>query len=420
MSSIDGNSRRSEAAPARLLTVDVDRHVQETWRIFQDYAEPELRDRVYRKVVLPDGSSRIAIGNRIMAFSCAMWDDPYANRMFEDDRFRPNRSLREAFDPAGYLATLDAEGIDVALLTPTLALGNYTIPDGVAGSALCRAYGRWVAEFASISPRRLRPVYPVNLHDVGLAVKDGRWAVETLGLSGFLIIPLPVGDRMLHDRVLDPFWSLAQELDVPILVHTISSLPDAGGQGPLVDVVAGANRFGGSLFLHHLVSHRIEQHLALASFIVGGVLERFPRLRLLFAEAGGQWVQGWLEEMDHRYESPMMRRTVPWLTLPPSEYFRRQCLVAFHSNEPIRDAIGRVLGAEHVVWSSDFPHHDCLFPGAGDAVRREVAPLAVEDQSRILGGNATRFFAGSQTNHISYRAIGSPRGGDSARDLPGK
>ncbi|WP_342374390.1 amidohydrolase [Myxococcus stipitatus] len=374
------------------LTVDMDRHVQETWRIFQDYAEPHFRSHVYRKVDLPDGSSRIAIGERVMAFSGAMWDDPYANRMFDDNRFWPNHPLREGFDPKGYLSTMDAEGIDVALLTPTLALGNATIPNGIAGSALCRAYGRWVAEFASTAPKRLRPVYPVNLHDVTLAVKDARWAIETLGLAGFLVVPLPVGERALHDPSLDPFWSLAQELAVPIQVHTISSLPDAEGRGPLVDVVAGAKRFGGSLFLHHLVSHRIEQQLALASFIAGGVLERFPKLRLVFVEAGGEWVRGWLAEMDARYDSPMMRRSVPWLTLRPSEYFQRQCLAAFHANEPLRGALGNELGAGQLAWASDYPHHDSLFPGAGEAVRKEVSALALEDQERILGGNAARFY----------------------------
>ncbi|HEU4407538.1 MAG TPA: amidohydrolase family protein [Polyangiaceae bacterium] len=399
------------AAPAfdRPLVVDVDRHVQETWSIFQRYAEPQFREHVYRKVTLPDGSSRIALADRVMAFSGAMWDDPYANRMFDDDRFRPNRPLGEGLDPAGYLATMDAEGIDVALLTPTLALGNSTIPNGAIGSALCRAYGRWAGEFARAAPGRLKPVYPVNLYDVDLAVKDARWAVEAMGLPGFLIIPLPVGRRMLRDRALDPFWQLAQELDVPVQVHTLSSLPDAEGRGPLVDVVAGANRFGGSLFLHHLVSHRIEQQLALASLIVGGVLARFPGLRLVFVEAGGQWTQSWLEEMDCRYESPMMRRTAPWLKLPPSEYFRRQCLVAFHASEPLPESIGRTIAADHVVWSSDYPHHDCLFPGAGDAIRRETSAMPPAEQAKILGGNAARCYrlSSSQPGPPPF----SPRGG---------
>ena len=370
--------------------VDVDRHVQETWSIFQEFAEPEFRDRVYRKVTRQDGSPGMTIDGRPVPFSAAMWDDPHANQMFEDGRFSPNSPRATALDPHGYLRAMDKEGIDAALITPTLAMGNYSVPDGQLGSALSRAYGRWAREFCSVAPDRLLPLYPVNLYDLDQAVKDARWAVEQMGFRGFQLIALPVGTTPLHDPCLDPFWQVVQEAAVPLQIHTLSSLPDANGRGPLVDLAPGVSQFGGNLCLHHLVSHRLEQHLALASIVIGGVLARFPGLRFVFVEAGAGWIASWLEEMDNHYEPPAMRRWLPWLSMHPGEYFRRQCLAAFQADEQCIEAVAPLIGHENVAWSSDYPHHDGVFPGAVVAVRRQISAWQGRHQAGLLGGNARR------------------------------
>lgn len=360
--------------------------------MFSTYADPPFREAVYRKVKV-NGDDRIAIGDRIMPFSAAMWDNPYANEMFADGRFAPNNPSIRGFDPTAYLATMDSEGVDYAILTPTLALGNYSIPNGVVGSALCRAYARWVVEFCASAPDRLLPLYPVNLYDVAIAQRDVRWAVEELGFRGLLVISLPVGARALHQPDFDPFWDTVQGLGVPIELHTLSSLPDDEGGGPLVDLAAGVRQFDANICLHHLVSHRVEQHLTVASFIMAGVLARFPRLRLIFAEAGGGWGASWLDEMDSHFDAPQMRRAVPWLQKPPSDYFRDQCLLAFHAGERTLPLLAGHIGTETVAWASDFPHYDTVFPGAVLEVRRQLESFSVTDRERILGGNTARFFS---------------------------
>lgn len=371
--------------------VDVDRHVQETWSIFAQYADPQFRDAMYRKVSI-DGREVIALGDRPMPFSAAMWDDPGANEMFSDGRFAPNTASVRAFDPSSYLATMDAEGVDCAILAPTLALGNYSIPNGVIGSALSRAYARWVHEFAACAPQRLLPLYPVNLYDLETARRDVRWAVEKLGFRGLLVISLPVGQRPLHHPDFDALWDLVQALGVPIQLHTLSSLPDSAGNGPLVELAAGVRQFGGNMCLHHLASHRVEQHLTALSFLMGGVLARFPRLRVVFAEAGGGWAASWLDEMDAHFDAPQMRRAVPWLQHRPSDYFRAQCLLAFHAGEPTLPLLAGHLGIETTAWASDFPHYDSVFPGAVEEVRRQLSASPEADRARVLGGNASRFF----------------------------
>jgi predicted TIM-barrel fold metal-dependent hydrolase len=381
-----------EGGSQKSPVIDVDRHVQETWDIFQRYAEPQFREHVYQKATLPDGSSGIVIAGRPMiGWSTAMWDDPGANKFFEDDRFRPNNPDVKEFDVKSYLADMDKEDVDAAVVIPTLALGNGTIPYGQVGAALCRAYVRWVSEYCAPAGGRLLPVAPVNLYDVGQAVADGVWAVEKMQMRGFLVAALPVGGRNLDHPDFFPFWAMAQDMGVPVQIHSISSLPDAQGRGPLVDVMAGVGRFGGNVFFHHLISHRLEQHLASLSLIAGGVLERFPGLRLVFSESGGGWFAGWLEDMDSHYHSSM-RRWVPWLKASPSEYFRRQCIIGFDAEEATLGATAPLIGIENVAWFSDYPHYDCVFPGAVESVRRNMSNLPPADQRKILGENVARFY----------------------------
>src|SRR5436309_2474503 len=94
----------------RELVVDVDRHVQETWSVFEDYAEPQFRDQVYKRAKLPDGSEGIAIANRIMpGWSTAMWNDAGANKFFEDDRFWPNNPNIKNHDANSYVDDMDVD-----------------------------------------------------------------------------------------------------------------------------------------------------------------------------------------------------------------------------------------------------------------------------------------------------------------------
>lgn len=374
------------------LVVDIDRHVQETWSIFAQYADPAFRDRVYARVPLPDGRTGLAIDGRPMpGWSAAMWDDPNANDFFHDGRFAPNNPTIGAHDPASFLAAMDAEGVDIAILAPTLAMGNASVPDGQLGSALCRAYARWVDEFRQADPTRLVPLYPVNLYDVEQAVADCRWAVKEMGFPSIMVMAFPVGERGLHHPDFRPFWAEAQDLDVPVQIHSASSLPDLDGRGALVDLVAGAKRLGGNLFLHHLVSHRLESEHAMLAVVAGGILERYPRLRVAFSESGGGWVASWLEAMDGHFHS-VMRRWVPWLQMEPSEYFRRQCLAGFEAEEEAIAADAVRIGVDNVAWFSDYPHWDCVFPGAVEAVRETTAALSPDGQAKVLGGNAARFF----------------------------
>jgi predicted TIM-barrel fold metal-dependent hydrolase len=129
----------------------------------------------------------------------------------------------------------------------------------------------------------------------------------------------------------------------------------------------------------------VDMTVSLGRLLMGGVCERFPRLRILVLESGGGWVPSLLERMDEQVEAfPLEKR---WLTMMPSEYFKRQCYVSFEPDEWNLAPCAEFLGADRIIWASDYPHPE-YHPGLLNELRERLEPLPPGSRDRILGRNA--------------------------------
>jgi predicted TIM-barrel fold metal-dependent hydrolase len=139
----------------------------------------------------------------------------------------------------------------------------------------------------------------------------------------------------------------------------------------------------------HACSHPHEQQIACLSFTCAGILERHPDLRVVFLESGCGWIAWWLERLDEHMEEWAHATTPP--PLLPSEYFARQCFISTEPNEHTLPAVVSLIGAENIVFASDYPHPDAIFPGAVRALteRTDLDPTAI---ASILDTNARRCF----------------------------
>lgn len=140
----------------------------------------------------------------------------------------------------------------------------------------------------------------------------------------------------------------------------------------------------------HIISHPFEQMMAAMALICGGVLERHPKLRVGFFEAGCSWMPYWLARLDDHFEHPRLGRYMAGLTMPPSAYFERQCVVSCDPGDPTIPLAVRGLGAHKILFATDYPHFD----SGGGAVRRflETADLGDEARRLILRDNALAFY----------------------------
>ena len=355
------------AAGNGLRVVDADGHVNEPPDLWAQYLPAEFVDRAPQRVRDEQGRTRNVIDGEMLEVI------PMAPEWNSADR------PTGGWDPEARLADMDAEGIAQAVLFPTTGLFFAGIDDAALETALCRAYNDWLFDYAAADRSRLIGVATIPQHDVDAAIAEARRAVDDLGARGIMVRPNPIAGRPLHHPIYEPLWAAAAELDVPVAIH----------EGTTLNVVqSGHDRFEDFAY-RHACSHPHEQQIACLSFTCAGILERHPDLRVVFLESGCGWIAWWLERLDEHMEEWEHATTAP--PLPPSEYFARQCFISTEPNEHTLPAVVSLLGADNIVFASDYPHPDAIFPGAVRALS-ERTDLDAATITAILDTNPRRCF----------------------------
>jgi predicted TIM-barrel fold metal-dependent hydrolase len=364
--------------------IDADGHIVEPRALWDEYVEPAYRDRIPRIAKDSEGIDRLKFEGRVAENSvyapAAMCipgglSRPELMRTLSWDDLRPG-----SYDPRARLRDMDQEGIDISFLFPSLGMGFTAIRDAQLSAAACRAYNNWMADFCAADPKRLFSIAPLPLGDINAAISEMRRVVTNQGVKAIMVRPNPCNNRRLSDPAYDRFWNEAQELDCSIAVHSAVT-----GDLP----TAGFDRYH-DFFQRMIISHPLEQQMACMDLICGGVLDRFPRLRFAFMEAGGGWLPYWLARMDEFYEK--IGHLAPGAKIKPSEYFARQCFCTCEPDD-VALKVADTLGAnKFLMWASDYPHYDCKFPGAVEELREHCGALAENSRRQIMGDNAARFY----------------------------
>jgi uncharacterized protein len=359
-------------------TVDADGHVLEPWRAWDG-----VPDRWRPRAVTDDrGLDHVLVaGQEVFVARLGQMGTPGTDVGAPVGPVPLEEARAGAYDPGARLVDMDAEGIDAAVLYPTIGLGFWGIADVDAAVAVARAYNDWLAGYCRAAPGRLYGAAMVPFQDPAAAVAELVRAREELGFVAAFVRPNPCRGRTLVDPAHEPFWEAAAGLGVAVAVHEGLQM----AVPPL-----GADRQPTNVLVLHAISHTLEQMLACAQLIGLGVLERHPSLRVVFLEAGGGWAPYWLARLDHQV--PAYHRYAPGLSMLPSEYFARQCWVSFEIDEATLPALVPFIGDDRVVWGSDYPHADSTFPGAVKELLDTVAPLPTDSRRRILGDNAVALY----------------------------
>jgi predicted TIM-barrel fold metal-dependent hydrolase len=303
-------------------------------------------------------------------------------------------------EPAARLADMDADGIDAVVLYPSFAMffgpcdEIAALHDAEFVAACQRAYNDWLASFCAHDSTRLFGVAAVPLQDIALACAEVEHAVAA-GLRGVFVRPSAYIDELpFNHHAYDDFWSTCERLDVPVAFHpgVHVDTPGACRKFGLVAVSENAtitnmamDEIHGGSALGQAVGNTVDMIVTMGRLLMGGVCERFPRLKLVFLESSGGWVPSVLERMDEQVQAfPLEKR---WLTQLPSEYFARQCYVSFEPEEWNFASAAERLGVDRILWASDYPHPE-YHPGVVDELREHIAPLDDAARGRVLAGNA--------------------------------
>ncbi len=359
--------------------IDADGHITEPATLWKDYAEPAYRDRLIRVAPGDEGRDELWIeGERRPRSNPAPASIPQG---FSDRsrRLTWEDVLPGGYDPQARLRVLDEEGIDLALLFPTIYLLWGDIQDPGTAAAACRAYNNWMADFCRHDPERLYGVGLVPLQDLSEAVRETE-RIASLNLRAALVRPERFQGLALNDPACERFWAAVQDCDLSVAVH--------GSFGTRME--SFSSRRYENPFFTHMICHPFEQMAACLDIVCGGVLSRFPRLRVGFFESGLGWLVYWLDRMDEHFEQ--MHGFTPWLDRKPSEAFREQCFISMDAGDGV--ALGEVARrglATTVLWGSDYPHYDCVYPGAFKALESSCAGVPEESIRAVVYENPKRF-----------------------------
>jgi predicted TIM-barrel fold metal-dependent hydrolase len=289
---------------------------------------------------------------------------------------------RAGFDPRERLGVLDAEGIDVAVLYPGLGLSLGAIEDRELAVASCRVYNDWISEFCSADRRRLYGAAALPLQDPSAAAVEARRAVRELGLRAAFARPNPHLGRPLHDPAYTPVWEALEELGVPIAFHPAGLWDMPGTSQSMAHLMAAGT--------HHPLILFFDDYMTLANLVYAGVLERHPALRVAILECGGGWIAHWMDRLDEFTQSYAWQ--LGHLRLKPSEYFLRQGYVSFDPGERTMGALVSFIGADNMIWASDFPHSDAKYPGVVDELREHTEGMDPAARAKLFGENALRLY----------------------------
>ena len=368
--------------------MDSDLHVMETGDLYERFLDERYRDRMPKhlgygrsdvlawqvgdQIIPPWVNSDAAVGPNLFLHSRST--DIYAE------------ARERGYPPETHLAAMDVEGIDVAILyrslTHTVAYLESNEPDYAI--ALCRAFSDWLAEYCRADPDRLKGAAILTIHDPELAAAEARRTVEQHGFVAAVLMPMPINGRNLNAPECDVLWAELERLNIPIGFHPTST-------GISRDYVS--NRFVGHpnfRTLNHAASFPLELMLAMGTMIVGGVCQKYPRLRVAFLEGTCGWLPWWLHRLDDQWEKYGGGEAIK-LDALPSEIFRRQCYVSTDVDEELLRVVVDEVGDDNIVVSTDYPHSDGAYPHAIDEFLA-LPGVSGESKRKILWDNCARLY----------------------------
>ena len=294
----------------------------------------------------------------------------------------PFPSDRVSFDPHARVKDMDIEGVDVNMILPSGGIPAFCGLDDVALElAAYQAYHRFLGDYCGPYPDRLTSVILVSPRDVAASVAEIRrccredWPVA--------IFPICPPAMFLDEPAWEPIWAEAQAQDLAVVVHSFTmTVPYPPGMWDTWD----------NVFLQRSAGHVWNAQRNMAALIGGGVLDRYPELRLAPLECGHGWLPFWAARLDEHAE--MCRHAIAPLKHRPSEYIRGpqyfQSIQLHEGEQSLRHVI-EALGEDTLMFATDYPHSESWFPKSVDAVLGWTS-IPETARRKLLWDNASRCY----------------------------
>jgi predicted TIM-barrel fold metal-dependent hydrolase len=379
-----------------LRIADSDMHVMEPADLWQRYMDPSWGHAAPMGLSEIERDMRVKVKNAVLLRLGRL--RPRASgrawRAEQDSAFAHAEARN--WDAKSQVMAMDMERLDSTVLFPSRGLfvlalqsAEHIGPDGLEpelASAIARAYNDWMADFVRDceAPGRVHGAAMLAPHDVAGSVDELARNVER-GFKAAFLAPGLVDNKPWHHEQYDPLWREAERLGVPVCFH-------GGGTTYLKPDFAFSEHLD-RLMLWHSFNQPLGIMFVATCFTGGGILERFPELRVGLLEGNCSWAPFMLYRLDEHWEW-MGRYEAPELRMKPSEYFLRNCFVSCEADEVAAKHYFEDFGDDNVVFSTDYPHADSKFPHATESFMS--LPFEHATKAKVLWDNYAKLYGIAQ------------------------
>jgi len=380
------------------LVIDADTHLTERHDLWTSRAPAGLKDRMPHVETIDGlGPMWMIEGAEIGRAGAGGVVDKENNKGRSFDalfEWTIERVHEAAYDPVKRLAMMDEAGVHAQIIFPnTVGLGGQNLAQAVPDPAhrlLClQMYNDANAEMQETSGNRLLPMAVMPAWDVDVCVTEAQRA-SAMGMRGVNLTSDPQDQDApdLANRAWDPLWEVCADLGLPVHFHIGASLtamtffdnypwPSHDDDTKLA--------IGGTLLF-------VGNGRVVVNIICSGMLERYPKLKIVSVESGAGWVPFILEALDYEMaeNAPKLRNET--LSMSPSEYFKRQIYATMWFERTDLPSLVKAVGEDNILFETDFPHPTCLYPDPLTSANENMRELSPEVRNKILGGNAKALY----------------------------
>src|ERR1700741_2304132 len=287
------------------------------------------------------------------------------------------KGIRRPTDPELRGKDMDRDGVQAEVIYGILGAAT-RLNDAEAANEMFRIYNDWLKDFCSHYPDRYIGLACLPYGDIDAAVKE-IYRVAKLGLKGLELSCSWDMEPMWHP-MWEPLWKAVNDVQLPLHFHTFPSVSQKVRMQQQGQVRRMAQFTSVAGFQMNLIN-------IIAAIIGAGVLERYPNMRVGFGESGIGWLPYALDRRDLEFEA----RFRDLMKLKPSEYWRRQCRATFQFDR-IGAKLVEDIGVETLMWGSDYPHPDGVWPESSKYIEEQFAGLSPEVVHKITCENAAKFY----------------------------
>jgi len=356
--------------------------------LFTSEASGELKERMPFVSEGPDGKEWVARNGASFGLVAGVGSagrkyEPgkqhRADRMAETGLYDAGlNGIRRPGDPDLRAQELDKDGVDAEVIYGILA-ACAKMKDPEAADEMLRIYNDFMNAFAGTYPDRMIGLACLPYNNIEGAAREVR-RVAKLGMKGVELSCSWHMTPMWHP-CWDPLWEAVNETQLPLHFHTFPAT-DPELRKSLEPSISRRMTYSG------LVRFQMTLATILTDLMGAAVFERFPNIRMVLGESGIGWIPYVIDRMDFEYKDQYQDLKLKKL---PSEYWREQCRATFQYDR-IGTKLIEDMGVETLMWGSDFPHPDGVWPESKKYIDEQFKHLPADVVYKMTCENAGKFY----------------------------